>query len=207
MANNGKHVNNTNKPDFRHPPEGYAYYAIVLTKEMLEDWDLDESHITNWYINGKRRRCYMELAPKEVYDFLENSRQAEEKKEARRNRCLIRSKVTGRLICCPDDRSCIGCPFNSNDDIWHVRPLSCDKMLEDGIEPEVYDETCELALTRLKLQEALTHMTQQNRQLAEITRLNPAGYSAKEIGTRLHLSKSTVYEQMNTARQCLRTYI
>jgi len=78
-----------------------------------------------------------------------------------------------------------------------VEPLSYEKKVEDeGYEIEVPDHTSDEALTNIMTEELLTELRSINEKLAMILELRLEGLEGKEIGEKLNIKKSTLYDDM-----------
>ena len=143
MDNKNNHKNQhsqSNNVDFSNPPEGYLYCMIPIDEEFLElEPDLDPDYITVRFIGSRRQLVYMQLWTEREAREYNQSFKNEIHAEDRSRRCMVTSPKTGKLIRCPDDRSCIGCPFNDAMKQERASCLSLDQMQEAEIETEAHD--------------------------------------------------------------------
>ena len=78
-----------------------------------------------------------------------------------------------------------------------MEPLSYEKKVEDeGYEIEVPDHTSDEALTNIMTAELLTELRSINEKLTMILELRLEGLEVKKIGEKLHIKKSTLYDDM-----------
>lgn len=205
----GKHEkqNYSSKINFENPPEGFEYAEMPISKEMLPDWELDPRYITYRKNGGRRQLCYMVLVPDQTAREYNQSYENEIHREARERRCRITSEKTGKTIRCPDDRSCVGCPFNDAMRQDRSSILSLDKMQEDGYDAESHDRTSDEALTGFVIEELLEELRDANDKLAKILELRLQGYEQKQIGQILGIKKSTLSDDMKKIRTIATKYI
>ena len=197
MEKNVNNVTDNNRIDFNNPPAGKRYCPMPINKEQIIEWNLDPRYVVNHKFSNTKKLCYMVLCDE---DFAREYIQAEKtdcKKREREDRCIITSPITGNPICCPDTNSCIGCEYASMENVPKVGGLSYESLIEEtGYEKGTHDRTSDDALTNIVTDDILEELSSINKKLAEIFRLRLNGLEVKEIGEKLGIKKSTLYDDM-----------
>ena len=196
-----------NRVDFKNPPEGYRYVPVIIEQEMIREWELDPRFITTMRIGKQKHLVFLQLwKENEAKEYIQALKK-EMHQEDRQDRCFIESPKTGKAIRCPDDRSCIGCPFNDAMKQVPCSSISIEELAEDGVELEIRDSTSDEAVTRLVEAEILKDLSAANRKLVEIYERLLEGKDPKEIGDELHLKKSTLYDGIAKIRKITKEHL
>ena len=189
---------NKTRIDFSNPPAGKAYCPMPISEEMIIEWKLDRRYIVKEHkFSSTKKLCYMVLVDEDLAKAYVQDEKSDCKRMERLHRCIIPSPITGQPICCPDTNSCYGCKYAGNLKAENVEPLSYEKKVEDeGYEIEVPDHTSDEGLTNIMTAELLTELRSINEKLAMILELRLEGLEVKEIGEKLNIKKSTLYDDM-----------
>ena len=211
MDNKNNHKNQhsqDNRVDFSNPPEGYLYCMIPIDEEFLElEPDLDPDYITVRFIGSRRQLVYMQLWTEREAKEYNQSYKNEIHAEERRRRCMVTSPKTGKLIRCPDDRSCIGCPFNDAMKQERASCLSLDQMQEAGIETEAHGNVEDEVIGKDLELEILAELSSTNRKLVEIFERMTDGKKPAEISEELGIRKSTLYDGIAKIRKITKKHL
>ena len=211
MDNKNNHKNQhsqDNRVDFSNPPEGYLYCMIPIDEEFLElEPDLDPDYITVRFIGSRRQLVYMQLWTEREAKEYNQSYKNEIHAEDRSRRCMVTSPKTGKLIRCPDDRSCIGCPFNDAMKQERASCLSLDQMQEAGIETEAHDNVEDEVIGKDLELEILAELSSTNRKLVEIFERMTDGKKPAEISEELGIRKSTLYDGIAKIRKITKKHL
>ena len=200
MGKHEKKNQNDSRIDFSNPPEGFSYAEMPITRDMIAEWELNPELIIRKRIGRKSRLCYMCLVPIAIAKEYNNLFRNEVKKEDRLERCMIPSPKTGRVIRCPDRKSCIGCPLNDAAKRCSDMPLSAEALEENGFPlaaPGNLEEDVVAEQTKLEI---LAELTETNRKLADIFQKMIEGAKPAEIGKELGIAKSTMYDDIKKIR-------
>ena len=84
--------------------------------------------------DGKIHSCYMVEVPDEIGKPIMKDFEREKSNTKRKGRCKVISEKTGKLITCPSDRNCTGCPNAGNLNKENGCIHSVDVMSEMGQE-------------------------------------------------------------------------
>ena len=211
MDNKNNHKNQHSQStnvDFSNPPEGYLYCMIPIDEEFLElEPDLDPDYITVRFIGSRRQLVYMQLWTEREAREYNQSFQNEIHAEDRSRRCMVTSPKTGKLIRCPDDRSCIGCPFNDAMKQERASCLSLDQMQEAEIETEAHDNVEDEVIGKDLELEILAELSSTNRKLVEIFERMTDGKKLAEISEELGIRKSTLYDGIAKIRKITKKHL
>ena len=211
MDNKNNHKNQhsqDNRVDFSNPPEGYMYCMIPIDEEFLElEPDLDPDYITVRFIGSRRQLVYMQLWTEREAREYNQSFKNEIHAEDRSRRCMVTSPKTGKLIRCPDDRSCIGCPFNDAMKQERASCLSLDQMQEAEIETEAHGNVEDEVIAKDLELEILAELSSTNRKLVEIFERMTDGKKPAEISEELGIRKSTLYDGIAKIRKITKKHL
>ena len=211
MDNKNNHKNQHsqgNRVDFSNPPEGYLYCMIPIDEEFLElEPDLDPDYITVRFIGSRRQLVYMQLWTEREAKEYNQSYKNEIHAEDRSRRCMVSSPKTGKLIRCPDDRSCVGCPFNDAMKQERASCLSLDQMQEAGIETESHGNVEDEIIAKDLELEILAELSSTNRKLVEIFERMTDGKKPGEISEELGIRKSTLYDGIAKIRKITKKHL
>ena len=211
MDNKNNHKNQhsqDNRVDFSNPPEGYLYCMIPIDEEFLElEPDLDPDYITVRFIGSRRQLVYMQLWTEREAREYNQSFKNEIHAEDRSRRCMVTSPKTGKMIRCPDDRSCVGCPFNDAMKQERSSSLSLDQMQEAGIETEAHGNVEDEVIGKDLELEILAELSSTNRKLVEIFERMTDGKKPVEIGEELGIRKSTLYDGIAKIRKITKKHL
>ena len=197
-----------NRVDFSNPPEGYLYCMIPIDEEFLElEPDLDPDYITVRFIGSRRQLVYMQLWTEREAKEYNQSYKNEIHAEDRSRRCMVTSPKTGKLIRCPDDRSCVGCPFNDAMKQERASCLSLDQMQEAGIETESHGNVEDEIIAKDLELEILAELSSTNRKLVEIFERMTDGKKPAEISEELGIRKSTLYDGIAKIRKITKKHL
>ena len=197
-----------NRVDFSNPPEGYLYCMIPIDEEFLElEPDLDPDYITVRFIGSRRQLVYMQLWTEREAREYNQSYKNEIHAEDRSRRCMVTSPKTGKLIRCPDDRSCVGCPFNDAMKQDRASCLSLDQMQEAGIETESHGNVEDEIIAKDLELEILAELSSTNRKLVEIFERMTDGKKPAEISEELGIRKSTLYDGIAKIRKITKKHL
>ena len=196
-----------NRVDFNNPPEGYRYVPVIIEQEMIREWELDPRFITMRYIGGRKRLVYMELWTEAEAKWYTQELKNEQHQEDRSRRCMVTSPKTGKLIRCPDERSCVGCPFNDAMKQERSSSLSLDQMQEAGIETEAHGNVEDEIIAKDLELEILAELSSTNRKLVEIFERMTDGKKPVEIGEELGIRKSTLYDDIEKIRKITKKHL
>lgn len=183
--------------DFSNPPTGKRYCPMPISREQIIEWDLDPRYVVTHKFSSTPRLSYMVLCDEEfAKEYIQSEKTACKKRE-RENRCIIPSPITGKPICCPDSRSCIGCEYETMENVSKVGGISYERLIEEaGYEKGTHDLTSDEALTNIVTDGILAELSSINEKLAEILQLRLEGLEIKEIGEKLGIKRSTLYDDM-----------
>ena len=120
---------------------------------------------------------------------------------------MVTSPKTGKLIRCPDDRSCIGCPFNDAMKQERASCLSLDQMQEAEIETEAHDNVEDEVIAKDLELEILAELSSTNRKLVEIFERMTDGKKPGEISEELGIRKSTLYDGIAKIRKITKKHL
>ena len=211
MDNKNNHKNQhsqSNNVDFSNPPEGYLYCMIPIDEEFLElEPDLDPDYITVRFIGSRRQLVYMQLWTEREAREYNQSYKNEIHAEDRSRRCMVTSPKTGKLIRCPDERSCVGCPFNDAMKQERSSSLSLDQMQEAGIETESHGNVEDEIIAKDLELEILAELSSTNQKLTAIFEQLIAGRTPKEIGQELGIKKSSLYDNIEKIRNVTKKHL
>lgn len=188
---------NNNRIDFSNQPEGKRYCPMPVTREQIIEWDLAPRYVVTHKFSNTPRLCYMVLCDEKIARECVQAEKAACKKRERENRCIITSPITGKPICCPDSRSCIGCEYTAMENVSKVGGIAYERLIEEtGYEKGAHDLTSDEALTNIETAEILEELSSTSEKLAEILKLRLQGLEAKEISEKLGIKKSTLYDDL-----------
>ena len=210
MDNKNNHKNQhsqDNRVDFSNPPEGYRYVPVIIEQEMIREWGLDPRFITMRFIGGRKHLVFMELWTEAEAKWYTQELKNEQHQEDRSRRCMVTSPKTGKLIRCPDDRSCVGCPFNDAMKQERASCLSLDQMQEAEIETEAHDNVEDDVIAKDLELEILAELSSTNQKLTAIFEQLIAGRTPKEIGQELGIKKSTLYDDIEKIRKIAKRHL
>ena len=197
MKRNDNDVTDNKSIDFSNPPTGKRYCPMPISKEQIIEWGLDPRYVVTHKFSNTPRLCYMVLCDEKIAKEYVQAEKAGCKKRERENRCIIASPITGKPICCPDSRSCIGCEYTTMENVSKVGGISYERLIEEtGYEKGTHDLTSDEALTNIITDDLLAELSSNNEKLAEILQLRLKGLEVKEIGKKLGIKKSTLYDDM-----------
>lgn len=197
MKKNVNHETDNNRIDFSNPPAGKRYCPMPINREQIIEWDLDPRYVVTHKFSNTPRLCYMVLCDEEFAREYIQAEKTECKRRERETRCIIPSPITGKPICCPDSKSCMGCEYASMENIPMVGGISYERLIEEtGYEKRTHDHTSDEALTNIITDDLLAELSSINEKLAEILQLRLKGLEVKEISEKLGIKKSTLYDDM-----------
>lgn len=197
MKNNVNHETSNKRIDFSNPPAGKRYCPMPINREQIVEWDLDPRYVVTHKFSNTPRLCYMVLCDEKIAREYIQAEKTDCKKRERENRCIITSPITGKPICCPDSKSCMGCEYASMENIPMVGGISYERLIEEiGYEKGTHDHTSDEALTNIITDDLLAELSSNNEKLAQILQLRLKGLEIKKIGEKLGIKKTTLYDDM-----------
>lgn len=194
--------------DFSNPPEGKCYCPMPINREQIVEWGLDPRYVVTHKFSSTPKLCYMVLCDEKIAREYVQAEKTDCKKRERDYRCIITSPITGKPICCPDSKSCIGCPNATLKNVPKVGGISYESLIEEtGYEKGTHDHTSDKALTNIVTDDILVELSSINEKLAEIMKLRLEGLEVKEIGEKLGIKKSTLYDDMKKIAAIARKHL
>ena len=197
------------KVDFSKAPEGFRYAPMVVTKDVVREWNLDRDYVTYHRIGSRLHLCYMTLIPEEMYHSYMADMKAEDKRLERENRCLITSPKTGRLIMCPEYNKCCDCKLAGDLKMQKNRSLSLDEMFENNIyeEAATSKDPAEEVMASITEESLLQELDSIDPKLGNILRLRLNVLEPKAIMDKLNIKRSTFYDDMKRIAKVAEKYL
>ena len=170
---------------------------MPINREQIIEWRLDPRYVVTHKFSNTSRLCYMVLCDEKIVREYVQAEKTDCKKRERENRCIITSPITGKPICCPDSKSCSGCEYATMENVPKMGAISYESLVEEtGYEKGTHDRTSDDALANIVTDDILEELSSINEKLAEIFQLRLKGLDIKEIGEKLEIKKSTLYDDM-----------
>ena len=203
-----KNLNNS-KVNFNNAPEGFRYAPMIVTKDVVKEWDLDRDYVTYHRIGSRLHLCYMTLIPEEMYHSYMADMKAEDKRLERENRCLITSPKTGRPIMCPECNKCCECDRAGDLTMQKNKAMSLDEMFENNIceDAAVSRDSAEDVMATITEEAILQELDAIDQKLGNILRLRLEGLEPKAIMAKLSIKRSTFYDDMKRIAKIAEKYI
>lgn len=187
------------KNDLRKSKQTYEV-PLEVTPEAARDFGIDPSKVRWKLIGNKKFRVVPILATKEVYDEYMRPIWSELKREARERRCVVPGKG-GRLIRCPDSRSCTSCPHYQRINLEDNRPSSVEQMVLQGKEPSVAGAFEDMVADFALLDVLVKRLAEIDPEYVEILRLLIDEIPQSTIAELLHMKPRTLSDRVKRIRK------
>ena len=170
----------------------------IEDQSQLESLGITWKNVISYTVGRRVVRIWPCPAPEEVCREMLLSLREEYGKEDREDRCMIHGAY-GMLRVCPEKYSCDSCPFSAAERVPRV--VSLDAMQEEGLEPAATQDKPEVSARARMVMEAIRKLPEVNRRVME---LHIAGYTDREIGEKLGLSRKAVSNRRDRVTAALR---
>ena len=183
----------------RKPADTYVI-PMPVTDETIRDYGIDPGMIRWALVGSKKCRVAMIPATKEQYDAFMQPLWAEQKREARERRCVISGKG-GKLVRCPDSRSCVKCPHYQHIDHNDNKPTSVEMLVEKSQEPVSMDAFEDTVANFALLDTLVERLSELSPEYVEILRLLIDELPQADIAEMLHMKPRTLSDKVKRIRE------
>ena len=178
----------------------HCQIPMEVSNETIRDYGIVPSAVKWALVGNKKCRVVMVPVPKDVHDAYMQPVWADQKRKAREQRCVISGKG-GKLIRCPDSRSCVKCPQYQRIDLDDNKPASIEKLVGQGKEPLAAGSFEDAAVNFALLDVLMERLAEIGPEYVEILRLLVDELPQAEIAELLHMKPCTVSDKVNRIRE------
>lgn len=189
-------------------PSGEATAVVrveVSKSENMTVAGIERSEIRSYVDENGNTVHYVEMeVPVSLKSAYEGDENTQKKREARAKRCLIPGKHKA-LIRCPECNKCSECPYYEKK---KAGIISLDQYVEDGCPEIPAHGTPEDEAIYFDMLDSLINVASEKRvRLGQEVKLLHAGVDKAELPERMHISETTMYEDLKIIKDLLQDII
>lgn len=176
------------------------FIPMEVSEETIRDYGFSKDDVKWTLLGNKKCRVVLVPATKAQFDAFMQPLWAEQKRESRERRCVVSGKG-GRLIRCPDNRSCASCSHYRQVNLEDNRPSSVEQMVLQGKEPSAAGAFEDMVADFALLDVLVKRLAEIDPEYVEILRLLIDEIPQSAIAELLHMKPRTLSDRVKRIRK------
>lgn len=193
-------MENLKKQDKQHQ------VPMEVTNETIRDFGIKPEDVTWRRIGSRKCRVVMVDATEAQYKAYMEPIWAENKREDRDGRCMVKGK-SGRLIRCPESNSCEKCERSSEVCRERNKTASLSFLVDEGAEPAAEGSFEDNVIFKMLLEDLIAMLTEIEPNYGRIFRMLYDGATQQEMADELGIKQRTVSDDIKKIRSLVQPLV